>query len=258
MYDIMGEARKNCIVLFNNVPRWRAFIQSALEEGYGMVKADHETEPSMAVIFYGGLVIYGGNSGKKGAKELVRQFPVQPAVLDYDPGWSTLLSALYSDSVSRIKRYHLPFDSHDHKITKDICRQNPANIRRIKEKDWDSLEKNLGWEHHLRHFSGSEDFIDRGLGYLSSTESAVTSGASAFCRSRDYAECQVTTVEHCRGKGLAQRTGAAFINECYQKELTIAWDSVNERSARLGKRLGYSRVVPYEILEILPETHKSH
>lgn len=68
MENIVGKDRRNLQDLFADVPIWKAFIHSAIEDGFGIMKADNKTSPTAAVLFYNGLVIYAGNPDKKNSR----------------------------------------------------------------------------------------------------------------------------------------------------------------------------------------------
>ena len=58
MVEIAKEKRSSCIPLFVSVPIWRAFIESAVEDEIGKIIADDEDSPTVAALFYGGVLIY--------------------------------------------------------------------------------------------------------------------------------------------------------------------------------------------------------
>ena len=253
MECIEGEKRHSYLDLFRDIPQWKAFIHSAIEDGIGKMVIDNSNSPTMAIIFYGGLVIYVGEPDMKTAEEAVRVFKVQPAVLAYSPFWNNIIEKIYKDKIKTETRYHLPFNSHDRKATKEIFAATKLKTRKINGNDYESLQKILGWEHPDHHYKDSQDFIDNGLGYIFEEDNQIKAGASAYCRAKQYAECQVNTIENYRKSGMATAVSAAFIECCYENDLEIPWDAANEISVNLGQKLGYTEIKPYNTYAIFPE-----
>lgn len=252
MIDVTPGARGALVDLFAPVPVWNAFVQSAVEDGLGEVRADDPDTPSAAVLFYGGLVIYAGDAAGPAAAELVRAFPVQPLVLAWDESWNSLLKAAYGDAVRGSVRYHMPFESLDSAVTRRIVRADASGVRPARTSDVERLAEALGWEHQLVHYRDAEDFVRRGFPRVVERGGEIVAGASAFCRSSAHAECQVTVAEEHRRQGLGTAVAAAFVDACCAAGVTVPWDAANAESVAVGRRVGYRSVEEYEVLEIVP------
>ena len=252
MIDATPRAREALVDLFASVPVWKAFIESAVEDGLGEVRADDLEAPSAAVLFYGGLVIYAGDAASPAAGALVRAFAVQPLVLAWDQSWNSLLEAVYGDAVRRSVRYHMPFESLDPAVTERMIRADASGVRPARTSDVELLAGALGWEHQLVHYRDAEDFVHRGFPRVVERDGEIVAGASAFCRSSAHAECQVTVAEEHRRPGLGTAVAAAFVEACCEAGVTVPWDAANAESVAVGRRVGYRSVKEYEVLEIVP------
>ncbi|AHC14379.1 GNAT family N-acetyltransferase [Salinispira pacifica] len=264
VHTIDPSQRNDYLPLFKDIPMWNACIHSCLEDGFGTLHGNSARATDCAGIFYGGLVIFAGDAGSPGAQELVRSFPVLPAVLGYSPEWNRLIHRIHGDGVREIRRYHMPCSSfelrqfrelHSHvtrRLDTDYQLESPSSA------DTEALRESLGWEHPKHHFHDPSDFRLRSFpGIVSLMENSSTAqivaGASAFIRSGNHAECQVNTVETQRRRGLATVAAAAWLNTALEREIKVPWDAANKASVSLGRKLGYEQVKEYQVLEVFPE-----
>lgn len=247
------------VELFALAPRWKAFVCSAVEDGLGEVRADDPDSPAAAVLFYGGLVIYAGDATNPAAADLVRAFPVQPLVLAGDEAWNALLIDAYGEVVRRGVRYHMPFESLDASVMQETGRAEASGerpprdeVRAGRTDDVPRLADALGWEHQLVHYRDAADFVRRGFPRVIERDGGIVAGASAFCRSSGYAECQVTVREAYRRQGLGSAVAAAFVEACCEAGVAVPWDAANRESVAVGRRIGYGRAEEYDVFEIIP------
>ncbi len=251
MVQLQQANRSAAECLFSEVPVWKAFVRSAVCDGFGHLVADDEHTPTVAVLFYGGIVIYGGDPQSRHARDIVRYFPVQPAILGYSPQWSALVEEAHGAALKKYTRYHLSAKSLDPKVAREITREAPV-CQALQPADYPRLESDLKWEHQIYHYRGESDFLQRACCFVVKCEDTVVSGASSFVDSDRYAECQVTTAPEFRRKGYARAVSAAYISRCNELGKEVPWDAANEASVNLGKSLGYRDVTEYTVLELLP------
>jgi hypothetical protein len=247
MISLCGKQRLRCKPLFSNVPIWRAFIESAFEDGHGQIIADDESNPKAAVLFYGGLLVYAGNYGADSAEDLIRYFDIQPCILGYSSEWNERIENILGDKLVAAKRYHLPYSSLRSGFVERILEDHKTNCEEISLMDCPKLQDALGWEHQLHHYKTENDFLTNGNGFIIKSNGSIISGASSFAVSSKHSECQVTTTEAERRKGYAQIVAAAYLNRCLRKNLNTPWDAANEASVRLGQSLGFTDVTEYNI-----------
>lgn len=251
MVKLDKNQREALMPLFKNITMWKAAYLSAIEDGYGDIYADNSRSPNVAALFYGGLVIYAGDPSCEAAKEIIRAFPEQPLVLGYSEGWNKRLLDEYKDGIKDQFRYHLCYGGLDKKELKEIAAGNRDKAVKIGSDDLDKLEPVLGWEHQKYHYKNEQEFLENGYGYLVKQEGAILSGASAFIRARNAAECQINTVEKHQRKGYARIVGSRFIDACINNEVEIPWDAANEESVLLAKSLGYRKAEKYLTYSIM-------
>ena len=245
--------RRVCRELFAPVPRWRAFIESALEDGIGLMLADNEAEPKAAVLLYGGAVVYAGDPEAPAAGDLVRAFDVQPLVLGWNDRWVRLLAESRNGALGESTRYHLPADGISWPDDSRSRTTPFGSARPITRDDVAGIEKDLGWEHHLHHYRSIDDFVTRGNGYIVTDGDAVASAASSYAVSSNRSECQVTTAEAYRRRGLALAVCAAYLESCLARGLSVPWDAGNKTSVALARSLGYSNVEEYSVYHAFAE-----
>ena len=252
MIALVESQRFHCRSLFDEVPIWRAFIESAIEDGYGHIIADDDAHPEAAVLFYSGLVIYAGDSSCSAADTLIRHFEVQPVILGYSMEWNRRIENVLGKGRSEGRRYHLPYANLRPAVPKQILEGSGREPEAIGADDYVELQSALGWEHHLHHYGSRDDFLENGNGFVLKREGRIVSGASSFVVSSEHSECQVTTVELERGKGFARLVSAAYLKSCLEKGLGTPWDAANVASVRLGRSLGFAEVTEYKTYAYLP------
>jgi len=250
MIELSGESRKAAIPLFRPVPVWWAFLESAVERGIGSIVADDDRSPGVAVLFYGGLVVYAGDPESPSAGEAVRHFDVQPMILGYDPGWTALLENTYGGRLARRTRWVLQSDSLSVSVLEEIASSSRPHVEAVRAEDVPLLEDRLGWHHPAHHYAGSDDFVANGNAFVVRRGGDIVSGASSFAVSSTSSECQVTTAEAARRQGLALEVSSVHLTACLEKGLSVPWDASNENSVRLAQRLGYRRLEEYSVFEL--------
>ena len=251
MISLSGKQRLCCTPLFSAVPIWRAFIESAIEDGHGQIIADDDLNPEAAVLFYGGLVVYAGKYDAAISDDLIRHFDVQPCILGYSKEWNGKIESVLGDKLVTAKRYHLPSSSLRTGSIKQILVDRKRSYEKIGAADYPKLHGTLGWEHQLHHYKTENDFLTNGNGFIIKSDGCIISGASSFAVSSRHSECQVTTTEAEQRKGHARIVAAAYLDRCLRRNLNAPWDAANEASVKLGQSLGFADVLEYDIYRAL-------
>lgn len=251
MIAIHNEQRSKVLTLFSTVPKWKAAYFSAIENGFEEILIDDLNNPSVAVLFFGGLVVYAGDYSCKAAREIVKAFREQPLILGYSEGWNKVLINEYGNRLTKEKRYYLSYEKFDTEILRSNTYQNSQiKVESCTVEDYVRLEAALTWEHQKYHYKDVTDFIEHSFTYLAKDNTAILSGASAFIRSKKHAECQINTIKQMQKLGLAKIVGTAFIKKCLEYEVEIPWDAANAESVRLGKYFGYRDVEQYDVYSL--------
>ena len=238
--------------LFTGISIWRALVHSAARTRFGHLVVDDRRNPTVGVLFYGGNVIYAGNAESEAAGEIVRAFPVQPAILGHSPAWNRLIEKTFGDQLRTARRYQLPAESLDLSVTREKLAGRDEVWRPIARDDLEHVERDLGWEHHKYHYESPEDFLRRGNGFVITDQGRTAAGASSFVDSDTHVECQITTAPAFRRKGYGALVAAAYIERCHATGKTVPWDAAHEASVRLARSLGYRAVHEYTVYELFP------
>jgi len=255
MEKIDPEKRNRYIPLFTTIPLWRAFIGSVLNDGYGTLHVDDSANPQCAVAEFSGAFIYAGNADASKAESLMKLNTVQPLILGCDASWSHLVKQVFGQQAVPIQRWHLRSSSlNTHLLKNNVDRAVPEiQFRPIILDDIPMLEKNLGWEHHKYHYKSIQDFINTGRGFAAFDNTGrLVCAVSAFARSGNDIEIQVTTEEKHRRKGIALATAARFLHGVVNSGISAPWDAANEASTALARKLGYADVLQYQAYEVIP------
>lgn len=166
MNALTGKKRLLCQPLFDEVPIWRAFIESAIESGYGEIVADSNTNPQVAVLNYGGLIIYVGKHDSPEVDDIIRYYAVQPVILGYSNEWNRKIENILGDRIKPAKRYHLPYTDFRYGHIEEILAESGGRYNEIGIVDYTELQSSLDWEHHLHHYKDRDDFLANGNGFI--------------------------------------------------------------------------------------------
>ncbi|WDH95466.1 GNAT family N-acetyltransferase [Paenibacillus urinalis] len=101
----------------------------------------------------------------------------------------------------------------------------------------------------IKYWGTVENFTEKGFGF-SVTQNNVNAGECvSIFSSLEFAEIDIITNEHFRGKGVAQCTSEAFILECLNRTLTPRWDCdiYNHASINLAKKLSFGNPERYSV-----------
>ncbi|TVQ25966.1 MAG: GNAT family N-acetyltransferase [Spirochaetaceae bacterium] len=250
MYRIRAvDERARTAELFRAVPRWRAFIESALERDIGILSVDDVASPGVAVLFYGGLVVYAGDHTSPASEAAIRLHDVQPLVLAWDPEWTRLFRRVRAGRFAETTRYHGRSEALDPARLRDAMAAHRDSVQPITARTLPGIEKELHWEHHKYHFNDRDHFLADGHGYCLVVDELVASAASSYAISTRYSECQVTTAAAHRRKGYARAVTARYLHDCREHDVLTPWDASNEESARLALSIGYRSVEEYTVFE---------
>ncbi len=132
--------RSQAAQLFAGISIWRALVRSAARTRFGHLVVDHHRNPTVGVLFYGGNVIYAGNAESEAAREILRVFPVQPAILGHSPAWNRLIERTFGDKLRIARRYHLPAESLDLSATREKLAGRDQIWRPIAPDDLEHVE----------------------------------------------------------------------------------------------------------------------
>ncbi len=252
MIEITGKDRLKFKDFFKEVPYMKACIDAVLENEYQYLAADDIDNPSVAGIWFNGCVIFAGDANSPYAEEILSFYKLKPKTLAYSPEWNKLLIEKYENILKKSERYYLPYTGLDKKNIEAISKVKNSKVRNIENSDFDKLEEAIEFQQQDYFFKNADDFINNGFGYIYEIDGKIQSGASAYCRSSKYAECEVFTNKDYRNKGLGTAVTTAFLNECLKNDVQPHWDTAYYASALFGKSLGYNVIEKYEVFEIMP------
>ncbi len=101
-------------------------------------------------------------------------------------------------------------------------------------------------------FSDPKAFAAGGIGFCVLLHGKPVSAATSAFISSDAIEVQVNTHPGHRSRGLATRASAALLAWCLEHGLTPGWDTGDDASRQLARRLGYRELPGYEMLVVAP------
>lgn len=101
-------------------------------------------------------------------------------------------------------------------------------------------------------FSEPRAFAADGVGFCVLRQGRPVSAATSAFVSSDAIEVQVNTHPGHRNCGLATKASAALLTWCLEHGLTPGWDTGDEASRQLARRLGYRELPGYEMLVVAP------
>jgi len=240
----LERSKRNVLIPLFSEHKASCLISTVLEGHAGLALVDDKAVPSLAMLTYADVVIFGGDAGHPQASKLVQQLPEERAVLSCSDGWHRLLAEAFGDLLVPIERFAFTDGTLDRDHLRQLARMIPAgyDIQPIDLAMAQTIIANpsLISPDHVRNFDSPNDFMRRGFGFCALHNGVIVAGASTYAVCNAGIEIQVNTQESHRGHGLATVLSARLILQALEHGLTAPWDAANEASANLAKKLGYT------------------
>jgi RimJ/RimL family protein N-acetyltransferase len=249
LVEIAPSARAVVRPLFAGFPGLHGIVDAALEGTMGKVRADHATQPTLAVIELD-FHLLAGDPQASAAEETVRELPPPWSVVTSSEDWEPLLRRIWGDALQTRTRVAFRPGNWDRLRLRRI-REAPPNGFTLKRVSAEDAPRFAEFEASLVYnFPSLEEFTRRGIGFGVEHEGRYVSGCSSFALSSRSLEFEIDTHPDFRGSGLAAACAAAMIEHCLESDLEPCWDAHNEISAALAEKLGFIEPAPYTAYEV--------
>lgn len=223
-----------------------SLLDSFYDNQFGEAFADDEQSPACAVIYVTEFAFLAGDAASPAARELVSYFPKNKALLAFLPendAWADLIKEIWSGKYEVWNRFAIKKegDIFDREKLREYARSLDGKYE-IKRIDGDLYDKCMApgqFRDFCSNFSGKEDFLKRGVGFVAMDGENIAGGASSFTVYNKGVEIEVDTGEAYRRQGIAAACSATLMLHCLENGLYPSWDAANMTSVRLSERLGY-------------------
>ncbi len=234
------------------------FLMDTVLEGHGGAAwADLIEHPLTALLHYADVLIPGGSSDTPAAEYLIRNLPLETAVLPAPGNWHERIKEIHGKNAVTIARQAFSDEFLDVKHLNKLARNLPEGfvLKQIELKEAVQIFNDPGLisEDHVKNFETPERFMDKGVGFCILKDGKIVAGASSYAACRNGIEVQVNTNPAYRSKGLAAAVSAALIAHCLKNNMAAHWDAGNAISVKLAEKLGYRKTDIYEALVIIDE-----
>ena len=251
MIPVPGKYLHSLSPLFKEVVP-HTLVDSVLQGHMGEAWSDKLPAPETAIVKLSDFFLLGGKPSKVAIPLLNRVSALWSEIIA-PPGlwWETVKTGLKAD-ISVCTRF-----SFSHKSIQ------PANLNRfIKgvtgnisisqiDRETANILLQKEWSMDLvSNFDNIDNFLNRGLGFVVRINEQIVSGASSFSVFNGGIEVEIDTHPEYRNNGFATIAGAQLIRECFNRNIIPHWDAMNETSAHLAKKLGYTLTKSYEVMRI--------
>ncbi|MEN6634959.1 MAG: GNAT family N-acetyltransferase [Clostridiaceae bacterium] len=219
-------------------------IWSVLQGHMGYAIADQEDAPTAAQIVLGGFCFLAGQpsasfAAKAAGHEIVPQHE----------GWHDAIEQAFGARVRQRLRYAIKKepDAFSRETLQAYVDALPKEFElRLFDEGICAQTVLADWSCDFCDcFSGTEDFLKRGLGVAALHNGVLVSGASSYSIYTGGLEIEIDTAPEYRRRGLALACGARLILEALDRGLYPSWDAFDLRSVMLAEKLGYHADHPY-------------
>jgi len=240
----LERSKRNILIPLFSEHKASCLVNTILEGHAGEAVVDDMNAPSIAMLAYADVVIFGGDARHPQAIKLAQQLPEERAVLPCSDEWHRLLAEVFGHLLVPIERFSFT----DERLDTDHLNQLALRVPEGYEIQAIDLamahlivaDPSLISPDHVRNFDTPEDFVQRGFGFCALHNGSIVAGVSTYAACSTGIEIQVNTQESYRGHGLATALSARLILQARERGLAAPWDAANEASAKLAKKLGYT------------------
>lgn len=161
--------------------------------------------------------------------------------------WDREIEKYLKQQVGKVQRYAFSFDAQTYKNRKnsdkseyDVAKIGQADIQHCLE--FDNKYYDTYWD-------STDNFIQNGIGFCVKDNEQIISASVSIFKSTKFAEIDIVTDSHYRGKGLASIVAEQFIDDCLAAHIQPRWDCDidNQASINLGTKLGFINPRPYSV-----------
>ncbi|MHA7963244.1 GNAT family N-acetyltransferase [Paenibacillus sp. CAU 1782] len=162
--------------------------------------------------------------------------------------WDKRIKELFGAELKQLERYSFDFnENHFLKLSKanlpDNFQLNKTNEARLYE------NRNFNIAYIIKYWGSVENFMQKGFGFSVIHNNVPAGECVSIFSSLEYAEIDIITNDHFRGRGVAQFTAEAFIIECLNRNLIPRWDCDvhNLASINLARKLSFAEPERYSV-----------
>lgn len=245
MISVDKQDRKRLSVFFQDY-KWNYIPDAILDGVMGEAWVDDHSNPSVVVLEIPSLQLFiaAGEAKHPAARKFLENLPKYAALIFATEGWEAQLEEIQAGKFESILRSVFSSEKLDREHLSQLAGQIPDNYQ-CRQIDLDlaqqlAAEKSRFTEDHLQNFDSPGDFIQRGFGFCILAGDEIVSAATTFAICNKGIEIQINTREEQRRKGLGTIVAAHLMLHSLQRGLDPNWDAVNQRSARLAEKLGYT------------------
>ena len=224
---------------FASVPRVDISIDSIVENQMGKAFVDNIEMPSVFLVEQGGFFAFlTGNVDSEAGRNFIQHVPKSRLLMAASDGWFEALKQLHADKLKPLLRYKFS----DKQLSKKHLAQllEKSLVRdSIRQVDLKIAQETSGPVLSIGDFESAEDFVQRGIGFVSIQDGKVIGGAYSSLVSNRAIEISIYVDENYRQKGIATALSAALLSWCLDHHLEAHWDAANRESCGLATKLGY-------------------
>lgn len=220
----------------------KVILYTVLEGYHGTAMVDSIENPQLARLDSGTFTILGGDPNHPQAVELLKAAPIEITTPETEE-WANLLEKTFKGSISQIEFTECYSKSIHPKYLDDFINMIPSDyhIEPIDRRLAEQIANDLDNDYFLEHFSSTNDFMVRGIGYCILHNGQIVSAATSTAACQHAIDIEIKTNPDYQRTGLGTIIGASLVKGCLDKDIDPKWIAANERSCRLAEKLGYTR-----------------
>jgi GNAT superfamily N-acetyltransferase len=234
---------QNYRYLFSDYPYFETFIDYVFEHTQPEIHVNSLENPQAAYFYWRPIYLFTGDPAKVDHQAVYAEMADYSWIVAENDAWSQTLKTFFGDKL--ITHIRTLFDSSklnlDH--VQSQMRPVPDGLRVTAiGPDQTQQESGLFYKDILRRFFVDTDFLETGYGFCVMDGDKLAGFAAANFPIREKVlEIYVRVLDEpqYRQKGLGITLSAKLIEYCLKNGITPVWDSANDISAHMAKKLGF-------------------
>jgi len=255
LYDLSKEELLQVYPEILNHPLFHTYTRYILEDEYPQIYVSEIDHPKVVVILTPPAYMLYGDVTDFDVTDFLENIPNNYYFIAHHESWAIKLKEFFGRHLHVYPRTLFDSSSVTYESIQQFKKELPedVSIKLITKEETDNIDMLIGdlihpyFQHH--------DFFKHGFGYgLFEDHKMIGFCATNFPLFTEEAEVYVrvdfnSDPKH-RGQGFATQLSVCFLEECFGRNLTPIWDSANEVSENLAKKLGFVPKIKWEMYHL--------
>jgi RimJ/RimL family protein N-acetyltransferase len=233
---------KRIVNLLNEIPRLDLAVDCILDETMCSVQVDDPNDPKSLCIQMQIFWYFAGDPRTEWSQRMIAQIPPYDFIMPSAAGWLEEIREMYGEKLQPYTRFSFSAESLSRDRLTQLWETSPhKNL--VYPMDLESIEilsSSPDTCFGIETFQSSQDFLDRGFGFVAKRDGQILGHAYSTLISKKGMEVSIWVTERQRQRGMATTLASRLLLESMDRGLEPHWDAANGESVKLAKKLGYN------------------